>query len=304
MRALAEQHNVLLYGPPGTGKTYMMNEVRAAFLNPEPPIFLNEAAETDFFEEWPLLERPCRAAWWITFHQSYSYEDFVVGLRTASGAGFQLEPKQGPLLEAAEHARLEDGASVLLIDEINRGNTSRIFGEFITVMESSKRLDPEGHRQQDTVDITLPHVLPTGLSFELRRPGEEVPRTLTVSIPFTMPWHVYVLASMNSVDRTVAPLDTALRRRFYIMELDPDYELLGQIFELDGGPDHYRRLPSQPNDHHILAETRCETLVSNQLANSVSCWQRFPIRTCLPTAFSTRADSRGFQASPQEYIGD
>lgn len=248
LKALTQRHNVLLYGPPGTGKTYLMNKVRALFVEPNPPVFLKENAETDFFEALPFPERPCRMAWWITFHQSYSYEDFVVGLRTTSGPGFQLEPKQGPLLEAAAHARLSDGASLILIDEINRGNTSRIFGELITVMESSKRLAPDGSPQPDTVDVMLPHIPASGLSFELKRPCEESPKNVSAMLPFAMPHYVYILASMNSVDKTVAPLDAALRRRFHIIELEPDYELLADHFKVAGDPEQYGTLPSDPNN--------------------------------------------------------
>lgn len=236
LSALQEHHNVLLYGPPGTGKSYLMTLVRQAFLDPAPPILLQETERDDFLEEMPLHERDCPQAWWITFHQSYAYEDFVVGLRTAPGTGFNLEPVQGPLLEAAEHARLEDGMSLLLIDEINRGNTSRILGEFITLMEGDKRLLPDGSVTDSTVTVRLPNVPDTGLTFDLTRTCETSPRSATADRDFTMPHHVYVLATMNSVDRSVAPLDAALRRRFFVLELDPDYDLLVNAFGLSGSP--------------------------------------------------------------------
>ncbi len=245
--ALARRHNVLLYGPPGTGKTYLMSIVRSTFSGPM-TVVLDEDAETDFLQELRLTDRPCREAWWITFHQSYSYEDFVVGLRTQAAAGFHLVPRQGPLLEAAENARLPDGASLILIDEINRGNTSRIFGEFITLMESSKRLDSQGNPHSETISIQLPHIPIAGLPFDLVRRCEGHPRTVQVVNPFTMPWHIHTLASMNSVDKTVAPLDAAIRRRFHIIELQPDYELLIELFQLTGTLDDYAQLQSDPNN--------------------------------------------------------
>ena len=159
-------------------------------------------------------------SWWITFHQSYSYEDFVIGLRTQAGAGFHIQPQAGPFLEASAHASRPGGESLILIDEINRGNTSRAFGELITLMEADKRTDA-GHE----ILVDLPGVPLGGLAVEVQRSSSGSEK-LMVARRFSLSPRVYVLASMNSVDRTVAPLDAALRRRFRIVPLRPDYEAL------------------------------------------------------------------------------
>lgn len=212
LQALQQHHNVLLYGPPGTGKTYLMQQVLQAFRDPPPSIPLFDPG-TDTFatEEAPVVApgKTVRDWRWTTFHQSYSYETFI-GSRQPSptptpGSLLNLVPVDGILVTLAKTATEPNGASLLVIDEINRGNVSRIFGEFITLMEPDKRLRKDGTSDPvRTVSVRLPYT------------GDE----------FRMPYHVYTLASMNSVDRSVMPLDAALRRRFHIIELAPDYDTL------------------------------------------------------------------------------
>src|SRR4051812_3296675 len=134
---------------------------------------------------------------WVTFHQSYSYEEFIVGLRPdpAGTKLLSLDPSPGLLLELAEWARVPDQAALLVIDEINRGNVSRIFGEFITLIEVDKRLADDGNKTDQTVEINLPYIKPeTDVRVDVG--GTEMP----VDNPFTMPRRLYTLASMNSVD--------------------------------------------------------------------------------------------------------
>ncbi len=156
---------------------------------------------------------------WVTFHQSYSYEEFIVGLRPdpASEKLLSLEPSPGLLLELAEWARVPGQSSLLVIDEINRGNVSRVFGEFITLIEPDKRLADDGHPTDRTVAINLPYIKP-GIPVTVQVDGADV----NVENPFTMPLRLYTLASMNSVDKSIAPLDSALRRRFHVIELAPN----------------------------------------------------------------------------------
>ena len=153
---------------------------------------------------------------WVTFHQSYSYEEFIVGLRPdpASEKLLSLEPSPGLLLELAEWARVPGQSSLLVIDEINRGNVSRVFGEFITLIEPDKRLADDGHPTDRTVAINLPYIKP-GIPVTVQVDGADV----NVENPFTMPLRLYTLASMNSVDKSIAPLDSALRRRFHVSSL-------------------------------------------------------------------------------------
>ncbi len=218
--ALLEEHkNVILYGPPGTGKSHLMKEVENLFRAKYEGagVGLRYAVDTAA-ERNSILELPVRSARsrWVTFHQGYSYEDFVVGLRpvAASNGGnsvLSLEPKAGALVELAAYC--QSGHGLMLIDEINRGNASRIFGEFITLLEPDKRLGGDGNPTNKTVTITLPYLSATQ-KIEIEQ-GVEVERD------FMMPKNVYALASMNSVDKSVAPLDAAIRRRFYVLQLRP-----------------------------------------------------------------------------------
>src|SRR5262249_23713357 len=143
---------------------------------------------------------------------------------------FGLVPVPGVLLELAEFARVPSHCSLLLIDEINRGNVSRVFGEFITLMEQSKRLAPSGQATADTVGVRLPYLSPAAELFVEGLPSP-VPQ------PFTMPFDVYTLASMNSVDKSVAPLDSALRRRFHIFNLPAELSEIQNAFGLPANVD-------------------------------------------------------------------
>jgi hypothetical protein len=161
----------------------------------------------------PVVQR------WVTFHQGYSYEDFVVGLRpeTISGSSLSLRARAGVLLELI--AECDTSPGLLLIDEINRGNASKIFGEFITLMEPDKRLADDRTVSATTVTVTLPYLEPG----EVIRIGTGA-NAKNISRLFHMPSNIYMLASMNSVDKSIAPLDAALRRRFHIINLTPSLE--------------------------------------------------------------------------------
>lgn len=214
--ALRQYYNVLIYGPPGTGKTRLVQEVMNSFGT--------DAYQLDTTEEHsPIIKQSSGLTAFVTFHQSYSYEEFVVGLRTRPGSEklIDLQPVPGILLHLSEHAREGQNSSLLVIDEINRGNVSRIFGEFITLLEPDKRLQGDGKPSDGTIKIHLPYVRedqPLLIS--------SGPLTRTVPQPFSMPLRVYTLATMNSVDKSVAPLDSALRRRFYTVPLEPDLDLM------------------------------------------------------------------------------
>lgn len=211
--ALRSHHNVLLYGPPATGKTFLINQVRSSFGGGN--VEIDTASERGALTEGQVHSS------WATFHQSYSYEDFLVGLRpeTSGQNGFSLRPTPGALLEVTEWARRAGNESLLIIDEINRGNVSKIFGEFITLIEPDKRLGPDGSISASTVQIRLPFIGPTDVLKVTFGDGDDA----LVPNPFTMPYAVYTLATMNSVDKSVAPLDAALRRRFHVIALHPDF---------------------------------------------------------------------------------
>lgn len=183
--------NVIYYGPPGTGKTFKLRAL----------------LESDYTDAMNVTRYE-----FVTFHQSYGYEEFVEGLRpvitratdndtaTASNGEVRYEIKPGAFLRLCDRA-LNDPTQqyAMVIDEINRGNISKIFGELITLVEVDKR---EGARS--AVSVTLPYS------------GES----------FSVPSNVDVIGTMNTADRSLALVDTALRRRFEFIELMPNPSVL------------------------------------------------------------------------------
>ena len=168
---LVDKKQVIFQGPPGTGKTYVEQKLAHHLAGSKDRVTL------------------------VQFHPSYAYEDFVRGFRPTlrSGqAGFEL--RDGPLLRAAERAREEPGEKhFLIIDEINRGNLAKVFGELYYLLE---------YRDEK---ITLQYQAEEGEKFSL-------------------PGNLYIIGTMNTADRSIALVDLALRRRFYFVEFHPDVE--------------------------------------------------------------------------------
>ena len=220
---LAEHRNALLYGPPGTGKTRVMQQLAAVLEDPSQfkKIVLDPSNQTTPFQEVPLGALPIAGKVyvdWMTFHQRTTYEEFVVGLQPKPVAGgIELRPRAGRLLEAIY--AIESGAcdaAVLLIDEINRADAAAVLGELITFLEPDKR------------DLDF---YPTYLNADPKAPGQTVmidfrggPERLP--FPVKVPERLYVLGTMNALDRSIAPLDQALTRRFQRVEAVPDTALL------------------------------------------------------------------------------
>ena len=201
--------NTILYGPPGTGKTYATFSRCVDICDGH-----MERSDEGIRSRYKKLVEERRIEF-VTFHQSYGYEEFVEGLRPDTGSatkegeagtGFRLVPTSGVLKRIAKRARDTRTPHVLVIDEINRANVSKVMGELITLLEEDKR---EGAKNE--IAVTLPHS------------GDR----------FTLPANLYVLGTMNTADRSIALLDTALRRRFEFEELTPKPELLGTVDGID-----------------------------------------------------------------------
>ena len=203
-KKLAPPLNLILYGPPGTGKTYRLK-------NDYLPRYQDEAG--DRFE-------------FVTFHQSYAYEDFVEGIRPVTENGsVTYEVRPGVLKRLCDRARRSpDKRFALFIDEINRGNVAKVFGELITLVERDKRIriNASGNRAASCkgLEVTLPYS------------GER----------FGVPANVDVIGTMNTADRSIALLDSALRRRFRFEELTPKPELLESIDDGEGNAINLRQL--------------------------------------------------------------
>ena len=198
--------NTILYGPPGTGKTYATARRCVAICDGQAP-----ESEEEIRARYAELVEGGRIEF-ITFHQSYGYEEFVEGLRpetNQTSSGFRLVAKDGVLKCIASRARQSNNSEpyVLVIDEINRANVPKVLGELVTLLEDDKR---QGEKNE--ISVILPHS------------GER----------FTLPSNLYLLGTMNTADRSIALLDTALRRRFDFEELAPDSTQLAAVAEMTG----------------------------------------------------------------------
>ncbi len=211
---LQKKRQIILYGPPGTGKTWHAKNL------------LPKNGETSNKIEF------------VTFHPSFGYEEFIEGLRPntdengsltfhihdgifkqfaqaacnilfkEAGIDKQWLPDGNiPKLSGEEKMRIRETAPevpfYLVIDEINRGDISRIFGELITLLEADKR-----YGEANEITTTLPYS----------------------KTSFAIPPNLYLIGTMNTADKSIALVDTALRRRFGFIEMMPDYELLHRLF--------------------------------------------------------------------------
>lgn len=167
---LLTKQNIILQGAPGVGKTYIAKRLAYSVMG----------------------EMDSSRVKMIQFHQSYSYEDFIMGFRP-SEKGFEL--RHGVFYEFCKKAEQDDQPYFFIIDEINRGNLSKIFGELFMLLESDKR----------------------GVELQLLYKDEQ----------FSIPKNVYIIGMMNTADRSLAMLDYALRRRFAFFDVVPAFDSTG-----------------------------------------------------------------------------
>lgn len=203
-RVLERKGQLILHGPPGTGKTFWaMRAARAIVARSWCRIdwdALNDEQRTELAQRG-AIETCC-------FHPSFGYEDFLEGLRPRNVAGqLVFEPRDGVFKSMCKRAEAQpDRRFVLIVDEINRGDTPRILGELLLVMEKDKR-------------------------------GTPVRLALTGDV-LRVPSNLLVIGTMNTADRSIALLDAALRRRFGFVELMPEVDVLGtaMVGDLPLGP--------------------------------------------------------------------
>ncbi len=192
-RILKRKGQVILYGPPGTGKTFWGERAACELASRE--WFGRAFDPRNTVQHAELLE--CGAIEMCSFHPAYGYEDFLEGYRPSGGDGgaMHFALRDGVFKRLCERATKQPTRPFyLLIDEINRGDIPRIFGELLSALEVDKR----------------------GKRFTLPLSGR----------PFAVPENVFVIGTMNTADRSIALLDAALRRRFGFVELMPSSETL------------------------------------------------------------------------------
>lgn len=207
--------NIILQGAPGTGKTYSTASIALGIIGEDAVDYADHKAVME------LYKKRCDEGriGFVTFHQSMDYEDFVEGMKPEiigdehKSVNYKIEDgifkRMCRNTEKAEKQDEKDSLPhVLIIDEINRGNVSKIFGELITLIEADKRIGGT-----HPIEVTLPY-------------SKE---------PFSVPSNLYIIGTMNTADRSVGSIDYAVRRRFAFVTLKAEESQLEQYYH--GKPD-------------------------------------------------------------------
>ncbi|WP_295798037.1 AAA family ATPase [uncultured Microbulbifer sp.] len=258
LKLLAEHKNVLLSGPPGTGKSMVLSKVAALFsmqtgagnptYNPTTgvPIPATPAANLPGH----INQAANRKVFRTVLHQSSKHRDFFTGLIPDARSGAtpgKFRITEGTLYKASEFAKQPGCASLLIIDEINRGPTVQVFGGAIVAIEPEKRLDDSGN------------ATPSTQFFDLLDPSSGD------IIEYAFPARLYILAAMNQADVSVEPLDVAFLRRWAPFSLEPSEKKLRDHFNITAATSP---LPTSPSsrDEVLEAAVQAFSAINNRVS--------------------------------------
>jgi 5-methylcytosine-specific restriction protein B len=265
LKLLKVKKNVLISGSPGTGKSRILNEVASLFKNSaissqttqaQRPQHLPNAnipiprsiptAEPELQEVLPAANCSNREVFRTAFHQNTKHREFITGIIPKINGESGFEVIKGTLYRASEFANTENSASLLIIDEINRGPAVQIFGGSLVSIEMDKRLNSNGDSQVTTQYFEL--ICPE--SFQI--------------VEYALPSNLFILAAMNQADSSVEPMDVAFLRRWFPYKLNINEQVLNSFFNISSS----HTVPEQAttvNDVYTVA-VRAWKIINHRLA--------------------------------------